>query len=247
MDMGRAIAFLSPPWTREKVGDWRMAMTRRTVLLGSPVLALGGCTTLDPNLVVPLPQSHASYASMYGAVQSEPFAVPPVDLLRVNPMFFRQEVAYATGEHPGTIVVDPVQRYAYLVRPQGRAIRYGVGVGREEGFNFQGTAIVARKAEWPRWTPTPNMIRREPERYGPYAGGLEGGTDNPLGARALYLYREGRDTLYRLHGTNEPWTIGTQVSSGCVRLINQDIIDLYRRVPVGAKVVVRPSGESATS
>jgi lipoprotein-anchoring transpeptidase ErfK/SrfK len=120
-------------------------------------------------------------------------------------------------------------------------MRYGVGVGREEGFNFEGQATIARKAEWPDWRPTPDMIAREPERYGPYRDGMPGGPDNPLGPRALYLYRNNKDTLYRLHGTIEPWTIGTMVSSGCVRLINQDVIDLYRRVPVGTKVVVLPT------
>ena len=109
--------------------------------------------------------------------------------------FLRQEVDYATAEPPGTVVVDPGARFAYLVREKGRAIRYGVGVGREEAFNFRGPATIARKAEWPRWTPTPAMIQREPQRYGPFAGGLPGGTGNPLGPRALYLYRDGQDTL----------------------------------------------------
>ena len=187
------------------------------------------------------------YLAMYAAAENEPYPVAAVDLSEINPDFLRREVAFDTREHPGTIVVDPNARYAYLVLPQGRALRYGVGVGKEEAFNFQGEAIIARKAEWPRWTPTPNMIRREPERYGPYAGGMSGGPDNPLGARALYLYRNGRDTFYRLHGTNDPSSIGTMVSSGCVRLLNQDIIDLHRRVPVNTKVVVRPATGTAIS
>jgi lipoprotein-anchoring transpeptidase ErfK/SrfK len=175
---------------------------------------------------------------MYGPINSEPFPVPAVDLTDVDPRFWRREVRYATSAQPGTIVVDPERRYAYLVKEGGRAIRYGVGVGKTEAFNFQGEAIITRKAKWPRWIPTASMIKREPERYGPYAGGLEGGPNNPLGARALYLYRNGRDTLYRLHGTNEPWSIGQMVSSGCVRFLNHDIIDLYRRVPVDTKAVV---------
>ena len=117
------------------------------------------------------------------------------------------------------------------------ALRYGCGVGKA-GFDYQGIAVIGRKAAWPRWTPTPNMIKLEPKRYGPYAGGVEGGLHNPLGARALYLYRDGRDTLYRIHGTNEPDTIGHSVSSGCIRLFNQDIVDLHRRVPVGTSVTV---------
>jgi lipoprotein-anchoring transpeptidase ErfK/SrfK len=181
------------------------------------------------------------YAAPYGAIDTEPFPVPAVDLSRIDPRFIRREVAYQTTEAPGTIVVDPNRRYAYLVQAGGRAIRYGVGVGKVEAFNFQGIAIIGRKAAWPRWTPTPDMIKREPKRYGPYAKGLDGGAGNPLGPRALYLYLDGRDTYYRLHGTIEPWTIGTMVSSGCVRLINQDIMDLYNRVPVGTKVVVLPA------
>ena len=113
-----------------------------------------------------------------------------------------------------------------------------VGVGREEALQFKGQATIGRKAEWPTWTPTANMIRRDPARYADYARGLPGGLENPLGARALYLYRGGSDTHFRLHGTTEPYSIGTNVSSGCIRLMNQDIIDLYARVPVGAKVVV---------
>lgn len=187
----------------------------------------------------PFPQS---YVSMYSAVDTEPFPVPAVDLKKVKPRFLRREVAYQTKEQPGTIVVDPSARYAYLVLPHGRAIRYGVGVGKEEAFNFRGEATIARKAKWPGWRPTPDMIKRQPDRYGPLRDGLPGGERNPLGPRALYLYRDGKDTYYRLHGTVEPWTIGTMVSSGCIRLLNQDIMDLYRRVPVGSKVVVLPAG-----
>lgn len=201
------------------------------------MIAAGCVTRSEPPLVQGVPID-PYYAAMYGPIDSEPFPLPAVDLNEVDPRFWRREVRYTTPHQPGTIVVDPYRRYAYLVTERGRAIRYGVGVGRTEAFNFQGDAVIARKAEWPRWTPTANMVRREPERYGPYADGLEGGPHNPLGARALYLYRDGRDTLYRLHGTNEPWSIGQMVSSGCVRFLNHDIIDLYRRVPVGTKVVV---------
>lgn len=209
-------------------------------MLGAPLIA-AGCVTRAES---PLPQNAAIdpyYAAMYGPIHSEPFPIPAVDLTEVDPRFWRREVRYETSAQPGTIVVDPGKRYAYLVKEGGRAIRYGVGVGLTEAFNFRGEAVIARKAEWPRWTPTPSMIKREPERYGPYAGGLEGGPHNPLGARALYLYKDGRDTLYRLHGTNEPWSIGQTVSSGCVRFLNQDIIDLYRRVPLDTKVVVLPA------
>lgn len=221
-------------------------MTRRAVLaMGSSALA--GCVSRpQPELASTVaPLIDPSYLEMYAALEDEPFPVPAVDLDDVDPKFWRREIPYATQEQPGTVIVDPGARYAYLVLPGGRAMRYGVGVGKEEAFNFQGAATVGRKAQWPRWTPTPDMIRRDPARYAQFAGGLSGGVGNPLGPRALYLYRNGQDSLYRLHGTVEPWTIGTMVSSGCVRFLNQDIIDLYRRVPNGSRVVVLPASANA--
>jgi lipoprotein-anchoring transpeptidase ErfK/SrfK len=177
------------------------------------------------------------YLAMYGAHPDERFPLPAMDISKVDPKFFRQQVAYAGGERPGTIVVDTTNRFLYLVLENGQAMRYGIGVGKA-GLAFEGTATVARKAEWPRWTPTPSMIKREPERNAKWANGMEPGLANPLGPRALYLFQGGVDTLYRIHGTSEPWSIGQAVSSGCIRLFNQDIIDLYGRVPVGATVVV---------
>ncbi len=223
-----------------------MTLTRRFLLSGTP-LFLAGCIThpAPPPVADRRPPADPGTLATYAALDTEPFPVPAVDLTEIDPRFLRREVAYATPEPPGTIVVDPASRFAYLVREGGRAIRYGVGVGKDEAFNFRGDAIIARKAEWPRWRPTPAMIRREPERYGPVAAGLPGGPGNPLGPRALYLYRNGQDTLYRLHGTTEPGTIGTMVSSGCVRLLNQDIIDLYRRVPTGSRAVVLPASPSS--
>lgn len=155
---------------------------------------------------------------------------------RVPKQFRRQVVSYETREKPGTIVVDPANRFLYLVMQDGQAMRYGVGVGRE-GFAWAGRARIRRKAEWPRWTPPASMIKRRPE-LAKYRGGMEGGPDNPLGARALYLYQGGRDTLYRIHGTNEPWTIGQAMSSGCIRMVNKDVEDLYDRVKMGTRVVV---------
>ncbi len=134
------------------------------------------------------------------------------------------------------MVIDPQNRHLYLVRGDGQAVRYGIGVGRQ-GFAWSGRAKIGAKKEWPTWTPPSEMIDRQPELE-EYRGGMQPGLQNPLGARALYLYEDGRDTLYRIHGTNEPWSIGKAVSSGCIRLFNQDIIDLYRRVNVGAEVVV---------
>lgn len=223
-----------------------MSISRRGLMAAFPFV-LAGCAMRDqagPSLAEPAISS--SYVSMYAAVDTEPFPLPAIDLKKVKPEFLRREVGYRTNERPGTIVVDPAARYAYLVLENGRALRYGVGVGKQEAFNFRGEATIARKAEWPGWRPTPDMIKRDPERYGPLKDGLPGGEGNPLGPRALYLYRDGQDTYYRLHGTVEPWTIGTMVSSGCIRLLNQDIMDLYRRVPVGAKVVVLPASPATS-
>ncbi|MEM1378395.1 MAG: L,D-transpeptidase [Pseudomonadota bacterium] len=142
-----------------------------------------------------------------------------------------------TGYAPGTIVVDPSNHFLYLVERPGRARRYVVGVGRA-GRSFRGTATIARKAKWPSWTPTANMIRREPGKYARYRNGVPGGPGNPLGARALYLYRNGRDTYYRIHGTTQPSSIGRSVSNGCIRMLNAHVKDLYNRTPVGTRVVV---------
>ncbi len=156
---------------------------------------------------------------------------------KLDPAYVPQRVRISTNYQIGTIVVDPANHFLYLVERPGRARRYGVGVGRA-GLAFKGTALVQRKAEWPRWTPTRNMIRREPEKYAQYAKGVPGGIDNPLGARALYLYKDGRDTYYRIHGTTQPSSIGRSVSNGCIRMINDHVVDLYDRVPLGTRVVV---------
>lgn len=155
---------------------------------------------------------------------------------KLDPQYEPQLVMFG-GYAPGTIVVDPRNRFLYYVESPGSAIRYGVGVGRA-GLAFKGSALIGRKAEWPWWRPTDDMIRRSPGKYARYAKGVPGGPRNPLGARALYLYRNGRDTLYRIHGTTEPWSIGRAVSNGCIRMINDHVIDLYNRVPMGAPVVV---------
>jgi lipoprotein-anchoring transpeptidase ErfK/SrfK len=146
----------------------------------------------------------------------------------------KQPVLYRTTEPPGTIIVDTSARLLYLIQGGGRAMRYGIGVGRD-GFRWQGLLKISRKAEWPDWHPPPEMIARQP--YLPRF--MAGGPGNPLGARALYL----GDTVYRIHGTNQPQTIGHAISSGCFRLVNDDVVDLYDRVPVGTKVVVRQSAE----
>ena len=183
---------------------------------------------------------------LYGEVQEGYITVPAIDPAFTEEPNRRQSVAYNGTATPGTIVVDPFAKFLYFVEGSGSAIRYPIAVGRE-GRGFRGQATVGRKAEWPGWTPTANMIRSEPEVYGPFARGIPGGRASPLGARALYLYRGGRDTYFRIHGTNDPATIGNQGSAGCIRLFNQDVIDLYARVPVGAQVIVRTYEQSVAA
>jgi lipoprotein-anchoring transpeptidase ErfK/SrfK len=172
-------------------------------------------------------------------------ATTPAPTAAIDPAYRRTEVAYSRREAPGTLVVDPQNHYLYLVQKGGRALRYGVGVGAE-GFGWSGVAIVHNKQEWPDWYPTDEMLARKPEIRKAMVQlqsgmGMPGGPENPLGARALYLWQGNKDTLYRIHGTNEPGTIGQNVSSGCIRLTNDDITDLYDRTPAGTKVVVLPS------
>ena len=173
---------------------------------------------------------------MYASLSDGGFAVPAVPYQKVKPEFRRQIVVDPTGEAPGTIVVRLSERKLYLVQPGREAIRYGVGIGKD-GFRWSGRANVQYGREWPTWTPPPEMIRRKPE-LAKWRAGQPGGLDNPLGARALYLYQNGQDTGYRIHGSPEWWSIGQAMSSGCVRLINQDIIDLYARVSKRNPVVV---------
>jgi lipoprotein-anchoring transpeptidase ErfK/SrfK len=189
----------------------------------------------QPQYVAPPPQQH-----FYGApapslqplyANTGPIVDPTAERERypIDPMFLRQEVIYEGPEAPGTVVVDTPQKFLYLVQPGGRALRYGIGVGRP-GFTWSGMHTISAKKEWPDWVPPEEMLQRQPGL--PHF--VAGGPNNPLGARALYL----GSTLYRIHGSNEPWTIGQNVSSGCIRMRNVDVIDLYNRVKVGAKVVV---------
>ena len=170
-------------------------------------------------------------------VDDQPGYVPSAESEQLDPQYQRQMVFYRTTEPPGTIIVQTSEKYLYLVQGGNRALRYGIGVGRD-GFQWKGLVKIARKQEWPDWRPPPEMIQRQP--YLPRF--MAGGPGNPLGARAMYLGA----TVYRIHGTNQPDTIGSKVSSGCFRLINPDVIDLYDRVPVGTRVIVRqePSVES---
>ena len=182
----------------------------------------------------------------YAELRDGEHTLPAIDVSQVSPDMLRQRVDYRTREPAGTVVVDTAARHLYLVEGDGKAMRYGIGVGKA-GLAFAGNATIRRKAEWPRWSPTENMMNREPARYRPLASGMVGGIDNPLGPRALYLYQGDRDTMFRIHGTTEPETIGHAVSSGCIRLMNQDVVDLYNRVKTGSRVVVIQSGRAAES
>jgi lipoprotein-anchoring transpeptidase ErfK/SrfK len=157
----------------------------------------------------------------------------------LHPRFMPTRVQHRPGLTPGDIHVDATARYLYHIGTDGTAMRYGVAIGRR-GLYQPGTFRIGRKAEWPSWTPTANMIRREPELYAQFADGVPGGPENPLGARAFYLYDGGRDTYLRIHGTPQPWSIGTSASSGCVRMVNAHVIDLYDEVSIGATAYLYP-------
>ena len=208
-------------------------LNRRSFLFGSAVglsaLGLSGCVTSDY-------MSRAEAEKVYGAVPDEKFPIPAVDVTKFDPKYYRKTVRYDSDEATGTIIVDPSKYYVYRIEGDGNATRYGANVGRE-GFLWSGDAYVGRKAEWATWTPPKEMIQRQPEAA-KYARGMPGGLDNPLGARTLYLYQNGKYTLYTIYASSDPETIGTNLTSGCTGLLSQDMIDLYSRTPVKTKVVV---------
>lgn len=232
-------------------------INRRALISGAALFGLYGCTTdnlallpttssptVQPIAPEPAPPVDASPVSlppaeMYAAMPDGEFDIPAVPYQKIKSIYYRQAVPDPTGAAPGTLVVDTANRFLYLVLPFGEAIRYGVAIGKE-GFAWSGTANIERRAQWPTWTPPAEMIERDPklEKFSAENGGMEGGLKNPLGARALYIYQDGVDTLYRIHGSPEWSSIGKKASSGCVRLLNQDIIDLHRRVPPKAPVIV---------
>ncbi len=208
-------------------------LNRRSFLFGSAAalgaLALAGCADgISPEM-----------AKIYGPVPDEKFPIPAVDISKIDPKYYRQTVRYDTKEAPGTIIIDPGNYYIYRIEGDGNATRYGANVGRP-GFLWSGEAYVGRKAEWPTWTPPKEMIARQPEA-GKYADGMPGGLENPLGARTLYLYQNGRYTLCTIYSTSDPASIGKGVTSGCTGLISQDMIDLYSRTPIKTKVLVLPA------
>jgi lipoprotein-anchoring transpeptidase ErfK/SrfK len=240
-------------------------LTRRAMIAGASASAaacLTGCVSSNPNpsinaaaLAPPPPASPAhsamadaiepQYNEIYAETKDADFAVPAVKFAQVDSAFLRKNIAYETKEAPGTIVIDPPNHYLYHVEDGGRATRYGVGVGRE-GFVWAGEATIKSKQEWPDWYPPKEMVDRRPDLKKVMVElqsgeGMHGGPANPLGARAMYLWQGNKDTYFRIHGTNEPWTIGLSQSSGCIRMINQDVMDLYQKTPIGTRVVVLAS------
>jgi lipoprotein-anchoring transpeptidase ErfK/SrfK len=211
------------------------SMPLHRVLLSLLVIApLAACNSRGPMTV-----AQDDEAAWYtGSMPDKPYDVPLVDTSRLDPKYRRQVVRYTGAEKPGTIVVDIDNRQLALVQEDGTARQYGIGVGKL-GFSWKGEAKVGRKGVWPDWSPTTTMVSLNPD----LPRTRKGGVDNPLGARALYLYQNNRDILFRIHGTNEPWSIGEQMSSGCVRMLNEDIVDLFERVPVGTRVLVRRNGK----
>jgi lipoprotein-anchoring transpeptidase ErfK/SrfK len=205
---------------------------RRAFLFGTAALgalALAGCASTGG-------MSMAEAERVYGPLPNERFPVPAVDVSKIDPKYLRRRVRYDSAEAVGTIIVDPRHYYVYRIEGDGYATRYGANVGRA-GFLWSGEAYIGRKAEWPVWTPPKEMIARQPEAA-PYANGMPPGLDNPLGARTLYLYQNGAYTLYTIYSTIMPETIGRGVSSGCVGLLTQDMMDLYEKTPVNTKVIV---------
>ncbi|MDE1993205.1 MAG: L,D-transpeptidase [Rhizobiaceae bacterium] len=186
-----------------------------------------------------LPVYNPLHETMYGQTSEDHFTLPAIPYKRIDPRFLRQEVSYQTNEKPGTIVVDTKAHFLYFIEPGGKAMRYGVGLGAA-GYAWSGRGVIQWKQKWPRWTPPDEMVAREPEirPISAERGGMNPGPTNPLGARALYIFKNGKDTLYRVHGTPDWQSIGKEASSGCVRMLNQDVIDLYDRVSAKAEIVV---------
>jgi lipoprotein-anchoring transpeptidase ErfK/SrfK len=205
-------------------------------LAGCAVQEDGALSEVPARAETAEPSLSPELVSHYSARDDGGTRIAAVDVEGFHPALLRNHVPFETTEAPGTIVIDTKGPFLYFVEPDGMATRYGIAIGRE-GFGWTGTGTIARTARWPRWTPPPEMIRRDPslERW---RSGQPGGPANPLGARALYIYFGGNDSGYRIHGTNQPTSIGWAASSGCFRMLNQDVIDLYERVPRGAKVVV---------
>ena len=214
-------------------------ISRRHLVFGAALLAMPSLARGEEPFDLEAADLGFDPALLPPAESEIDFDIPAVDMSDIPGEFHRQMVDFDGAEYAGTIVVDPDARHLYLVRESGQALRYGVGVGRA-GFEWSGDAVIGMKRRWPRWLPPREMVARD-KNAAKWANGQPGGPDNPLGARALYLFANGEDTLYRIHGTNAPKSIGKALSSGCIRMLNEDVADLYRRTIKGARVVVRPS------
>jgi lipoprotein-anchoring transpeptidase ErfK/SrfK len=200
------------------------AITRRTLISRAAAGLLAGSVT----------------STAWADTSDDPYPLKPFDYSKIPAAFRPNVVAYMGRQLPGTLIVDTSAHQISLIVEGGQAMRWGCAVGKD-GFRWAGLADVGRKVMWPRWTPPKEMIERHPEKA-KWANGMPGGYDNPLGARALYLFQNGQDTLYRIHGTTEPLSIGTNASSGCIRMISQDVVSLYSRVPIGSRVIVMIEG-----
>jgi lipoprotein-anchoring transpeptidase ErfK/SrfK len=215
-----------------------MMNARRGFLLGVGGSMLAACVPTDMDIVQapPEPDPGYAFAEIYASRADGNRTLPAIDVESFHPGLLRNRVDFATDQAPGTIIIDTKGPFLYFVEPEGKATRYGIAIGRE-GFGWTGTGYIARTARWPGWTPPPEMIARDPSLE-KWRDGMPGGLTNPLGARALYINFGGRDSGYRIHGTNQPKSIGWAASSGCFRMLNQDVIDLYDRTATGAKVIV---------
>ncbi len=222
-----------------------MRIRNSMIASGLALLALAGCSTTSETKVASnsapaTVETSEIFTDSYSGMTDSGYALPAIPISRLDKKFHRQIVSFDTAERPGTIIVNTRERFLYYILPRGKAVRYGIGVGKQ-GFAWAGEAYVAWKQEWPTWHPPKEMAARKPDIAKYVEAGMGPGLNNPLGARAMYLFNEkGQDTLFRLHGTPEWASIGTAASSGCIRMINQDVIDLYRRVQPGrqTKVVV---------
>ncbi len=223
---GVAATLVSAPAKAGSLFDL-FAPRRRVIILDEP-------TAMPVSVATPQAEPKPKVVKKAKAKVRKPKPTAPY---KVDPQFEPQEVRYIGPLQPGSILVDSDEKFLYLIQPNDTARRYGVAIGME-GLGWRGAATVKAKVEWPSWTPTPAMIKRAPEKYARYQDGMPGGPGNPLGARAIYLYQGKSDTHIRIHGTTQPWTIGKAASNGCFRMVNEHIMDLFERVPVGTQVIV---------
>lgn len=220
---------------------YQFSIRRRLLGVCLGLAALAGCAEPQEEMIGGVPASQV--VEGYGVLEDGDYVLPPIPPQFLTDINQRAVVEYNGPEAAGTIVVDPHAKLLYFVEKDGMARRYAIAVGAQ-GMRMSRPSVISMKREWPSWTPTQNMLRREPKVYGPFARGVEGGLANPLGSRALYLFQNGRDTHFRIHGTNHLESIGNSGSAGCIRMFNHDIIDLYERVPMGTRVVVRTKSAS---